>query len=133
MKDYTLLDAINNLDLEYIAYMPEEFYYDHVYWRIHHYFMNERCDTCRNWHFYSKYDKQDYGTCEIDECNYKHYHAWCPCWNLDPVEDPYASHTRDEDGCERRFVTPLGKVITQRCHGSAWIYLYEGEPKWWPR
>jgi hypothetical protein len=130
MNQYTWLDAIKNRDTWYFRLMPNEFYFDHICWRIHHYFMNERCETCRNWKFYRKFDKEDYGTCEIDVCHYTHYHAYCPCWNLDPVEDQTSCYTRDEDGYERKWVTPLGKVITQKSKGGVWIYLYDGIPKW---
>lgn len=107
----------------------DDFYYDHVAWRIHHYIWQERCETCRNWHFIGKFDSRPHGTCDIDSMNWIDYHALCPCWNLDISETNY----EQEDGCERRFETPTGKVITQISKGGVWQFYYNGEPKWWPK
>lgn len=130
MKGYSLWDALKDRDFQYIYYgIWDDFYYDHIYWRIHHWLLNERCENCRNWHFCGLWEGRMYGTCDIHTWElWEDYHAHCPCWNLDPEEDPRYSR---EDGWEMRAVTPCGKVITQISRGGINQYLYDGEPKWW--
>lgn len=107
-----------------------DFWYDHISWRIHHFIWQERCETCRNWHFQGKSEERPIGTCDIDTTCWQDYHGHCPCWNLDPNDNsPYER----EDGYEREFITPTGKIITQISRGGVYQYLYDGEPKWWPR
>jgi hypothetical protein len=130
MNKYNWIDAIKNKDTWYFRMIPREFYFDHIYWRIHHYFMNERCETCRNWKFYCKFSGKDFGTCDMNSDYYEYYHAWCPVWNLEPKEDVDSCYTRDDDGYEREWITPCGRTVTQKSCGGVWIYQYEGEPKW---
>jgi RimJ/RimL family protein N-acetyltransferase len=127
MKGYTLLDALKNKDFDYIKYIPEEWYYDHLCWRIHHYLLNERCETCRNWHFCGKLGGRVIGTCDVSDLYWYDYHGHCPVWNVDLTED--SIHER-VDGWERAWKTPGGKEITQISRGGVWQYLYSGKPKW---
>jgi hypothetical protein len=126
--DYSIWEALKNRDFQYLLYVPDEFYYDHIHWRIHHYLLRERCEFCRNWHFAGKWEGRPWGICDMDEY-YTDFHGHCGCWNLEPKDD--GIHTRDEDGFEKVGVTPLGKVITQVARGGVWQYKHDGEPDWY--
>jgi len=105
------------------------FWYDHISWRIHHYIWQERCETCQNWHFCGKSEGRSIGNCDIDTMYWQDYHGHCSLWNLDINETNY----EQEDGCERRFITPSGNIITQISRGGVWQFYYNGEPEWWPK
>lgn len=128
MKTYGIIDAIKNSDLWYFKFILDEWYFDHVWWRIHHYVFRERCENCRNYHYKGKVRNEMYGTCDIHTHEWTSYHGHCACWNLDIEADSQYAY---EDGCERPYVTPTSKTITQISRSGIWQYLYDGEPKWY--
>jgi hypothetical protein len=137
MNQYTWLDALKNKDYWYFRMMLDDFYLDHIQWRIRHYWFHEKCETCRNWHYCGKIKGHKIGFCDWEPYNpnetggWEGSHGYCTLYNdphIDTWEDWY---TFDEDGSEMPFKLPSGKWITVRSRSGHWQYLYDGMPKWY--
>jgi len=115
--------AIKTYDLCYLTYLLENWYIDNIRWRIEHYILQQRCETCRNWHFCGRLDGGKLGNCDFHQ-EYSDFHDWCVCWNLDgKANDDYM----EEDGWQRAHITPAGRKIVQVSKGGIWQFKHSGE------
>jgi hypothetical protein len=115
--DYKFIDMLKARDFCYMWMLVKDRYIDNISWRIHHYLMNERCETCRNWHFCGKWDGVNWGDCSFygEWCG---HHGFCFLWNFDFENDKCR-----EDGWERVKELPSGKRVWQVSKRGIWQYV----------
>ena len=112
-----------------LKFLLDEWYFDHIAWRIRHYWFHEKCETCRNWHYCGKFGDILVGRCDWERGHLKGSHGYCTLYNDDYNESEL--YTFDEDGWEMPMQLPSGKWITVRSKSGHWQYLYDGMPKWY--
>lgn len=76
----------------------DDFWLDHVAWRIDHHIAGHRCENCPNWHERKTKSKDRWGWCDLHSpiaiiprkdgtwfvapTIHEHWHSWCPAYGV---------------------------------------------------
>lgn len=96
---YCTSNIFRTFKIPYSVYsIVDDFWINHIAWRIAHYIQGQRCENCPNWHERKTISKSRWGWCDLyspiatlerrDDTIYinptihEHYHSWCPAWGV---------------------------------------------------
>lgn len=129
-----------------IEFTLDEFYIDHISWRILHHIKGERCENCPAWHERSTIYYRC-GWCDLhsklamikrvdgsyyDVPIHQYYHGWCPAWGWSNSDE----RTSDENGWMRVKIyhegEPDQRYYLQIARNGVWQCIGYEKPDWYP-